>query len=353
MAEQIKSLKILEQYPDKVSKFEVQQVDMPVCGDNEVLIKVMGAAICGSDKHFYEGLLKMKKIPLAMGHEFSGEITAVGKNVSNTKPGDRVVCELQVNYCGLCKVCHSGATHLCMHKNCLGLDMEGAYAQYIAMPANMVHILPDSVSYKAGAVVEPAAIVATGLLERAKVQPEDVVVIFGAGPLGLCALQMSKAVGASKVVLVETFNKKRSEKAKELGADYVIDDPNVDVPKFVMELTNGFGADLCVDCAGAEGSLNDAIHCLHKDGRISYIGVPFKPVTADFFTVACNAISIIGTYASTSSSWDRVISMVARGALNLETLVTHTYPLEEYKDAFGVLVNNEAIKVVFTPNGAI
>jgi L-iditol 2-dehydrogenase len=349
----MKALRILEQYQGKPSKFEIAQVDIPEYGDNEVLIKVMGAAICGTDKHFYEGLIKVPKIPIIMGHEFSGEIVAVGKNVKNTKPGDRIVCELQVDYCGVCKVCHSGATHLCRHKKCPGLDMEGSYAQYIAMPANMVHKLPDAVSYRAAAVTEPAAIVATGLLERCRVFPEEIVVIFGAGPLGLCALQMCKAVGANTVIMVEGYNKKRSDKAKELGADYVIDDPETDVVKFVMELTNGLGADLCVDCAGAEQSLNDSIHCLHKNGRICYIGVPFKPLTADFFTLVCNAVNIISTYASTSSAWDTVISMVARGALDLESLVTHTYDLEDYMDAFRVLVNNEAIKVVFTPNGAL
>ena len=353
MSKMMKSLRMTEQYDGKPSSFSLDQVEIPECGDNDVLIKVMGAAICGTDKHFYEGLLKIPDLPLALGHEFSGEIVEVGKNVKNTQPGDRVVCELQVDYCGVCKVCHSGATHLCSHKKCPGLHMEGCNAEYIVMPGNMVHKLPDSVSYKAAAVTEPAAVVATGLLERCRVNPEDIVVIFGAGPLGLCALQMCKAVGANTVVMVEAYNKIRSEKAKELGADYVIDDENVDVPAFVKELTGGLGADLCVECSGAEKALNDAIHCLHKNGRISYIGVPFRPLTIDCITLVCNAINIITTYASSSSAWDMVISMVARGALDLETLVTHTYPLEEYEKAYGVLVSNEAIKVVFAPNGDI
>lgn len=353
MQGKMKAVRIIDQPPGQMAKLELQEMDIPSYGDNEVLVKVRGAAICGSDKHFYDGNLKMLKMPLTLGHEFSGEIAAAGKNVKNTKVGDRVVSELQIEPCGMCKVCHDGKTHLCRHKHCPGLDMEGAYAEYIAMPASQIHVLPDLVSLKAAAVTEPAAVVATGLLERCGVKPEEFVVVFGAGPLGLAALQMCKAVGASKVVMVEGYNAERANMARKLGADLVIDDPKQDVPKTIMEMTNGFGADLCVDCAGVEASLNDAIHCLHKDGRISYIGVPGGYLSADFNTVAMNALSIISTYASSSSAWDKVISMTARGALDLGSLVTHQFPLEEFEEAFRVLVDNEAIKVIFTPHGPL
>lgn len=368
MAEEMNAVQITAHETGKYSKVELRRVRKPSYGPDQALIKVKGAAICGSDVHYANGDWPTRgKPPITMGHEFCGEIEALGENAKGFQVGDRVVCELPVGFCGTCKMCTSGYRNLCYNKLAPGIDIDGAYSQYVAMPVNLLHKLADSISYTAAAVMEPASIVSTGIL-RCPVKPGDFVVVFGAGTLGLSAVQMAKAMGAKKVVLVEYDNKVRGEMGRKLGADAVYYSSEMgrnvptpagtmagDIVPIILGMSDdGHGADLVIECSGAEEALADAMFLLRRNGNIVYVGVPRGPITVDTRVLVSQSINMITSYASSPVGWKMVLDLVEMGKLDLESLVTNKYPLEDFDQAFDVLMNTRsAIKCVLMPNGDI
>ena len=215
---------------------ELRDVAMPVFGDHEILIRIRASGVCGTDYHIYTGEYQSFP-PHIVGHEFSGEIVEVGSKVTQLKPGDRVISELNVESCGICRYCKTGNPQICLSKKAPGTHIDGSYAEFQKMPAHLIHMLPDSVTFEDAAVIEPAAIVAHSLLERTKVEPQDFVVVLGPGPIGLLSLQMAKQYGARTVVMVGTDvdEKHRLPLAKKLGADYVMNASRGDVAQKIIE----------------------------------------------------------------------------------------------------------------------
>ena len=181
----------------------LKELPKPNFNEDEVLIKVKAVGICGTDAHIYSGDVATE-IPVVIGHEFSGIVEETGAKVTDIKTGDRIVSRLNLGVCGVCRACLTGNPHMCEHRTCPGFKLDGAYAEYIKMDPKMLVKISENVTYEQGALVEPMAIVTHALLERTKIEPEDLVVIYGPGPIGLIALQMAKLNGASKVIMVGT-----------------------------------------------------------------------------------------------------------------------------------------------------
>jgi L-iditol 2-dehydrogenase len=335
------TMKAVVKFDKGKGNMEIRQVNIPKIKNNEVLIKIKAASVCGSDIHIWEGEHDLDT-PIIMGHEFSGQIVEVGSEVKNYKVSDRVVGELRHEYCKVCKLCKQGNTHLCYSKKAPGFQKPGFYAEYVTMPEEMLHRIPDNVSFEEASMCEPAAVVLTGLLELTKIEPEDIVVIIGAGPIGLIAQQMAKIAGARAVVMV-AYNKIRVQKSKELNIDYFIDDRSINVKDFMDNLTNGLGADVVVDCTGTANGINLGIDILRKLGRLCIIGYPVGELSINMQKAVYKAINIICTYATTGTSWDRVLSMLERGALDLGTLISHREPLENYEKIYLETKNKKGI----------
>jgi L-iditol 2-dehydrogenase len=341
--------------------FEVRAAAVPTPGPQEVLCRIRGVAICGSDPEIIRGDLAgiwPPAYPFTPGHEWSGEIVAVGDGVLDFKAGDRVSGEAHKG-CGYCRNCLEGRYNLCEnygrpetgHRH-YGFISPGAYAQYNVYSIRSINLLPAAISFREGALVDTAGAGLHGL-ELAGVKPGDTVVIIGPGPIGLIAMRFAKALGAARVIVVGRGP--RLESAAALGADAVVDFAHEDAVAAVRALTNNLGVDLACECSGAPGTFDQSVRMVRKGGRVSLVGVATDKVREElpFKYIVHNEIAIFGSRANPNVA-RRIIGMMASGRLKVRDLITHTFPLEDFAKGLDTFVNRRdgVIKVVIEPNGA-
>ncbi len=342
-------------------KFEVQEVTVPKIDRDELLCKIRAVAICGSDPEIIRGDLAgywPPSFPFIPGHEWAGEVVAVGEEVFNFAPGDRVAGQAHKG-CGVCSKCLDGKYNLCEnygktetgHRH-YGFINQGAYAQYNAYSAKSVNKLPDNIPYKEGALVDTAGVVVHGM-NLTGITVGGTVAVIGPGPIGLIAMRMAKVLGAAKVIIVG--RRKRLERAKELGADFIIDFENEDPVGAIRRVTSGMGVDEAFECSGASGTFRQAVQSVKRGGRVGLLGVPAGNVeeSLPFGYIVSNEIAIFGSKANPNVS-DKVIPLIASGQLKLDDLISHIYPLEKFADALETFIQRRdgAMKVVIEPNGA-
>lgn len=329
----------------------LQDVAIPEIGDEDALIRVKATGVCGSDAHMWTGEIQTV-IPVIVGHEFSGIVEKIGSRVSGVKVGDRVISRLNVNICGRCRNCTTGNIQMCETRTSPGFLIDGSYAEYISMGAKNLIGLPDNISFEVGATVEPMAIVAHALIERATVEQEDAVVVFGPGPIGLIAMQMARAAGAAKVFVVGTNVDEplRLPLALKLGADAVFNVQKCNVEEEIRKLLGGNGADLVVDASGSPVAINTGIHLLRRQGRMCAIGLPTKSeLPVEWLLATQKSLKLITTYSSSPWAWNVVVSMLNRGAIDGQSLITHTAPMAEYEKIFAEIVKGNLVKAVLLP----
>lgn len=329
----------------------LKNVSKPEIKKGEALIRVKAVGVCGTDIHIYNNEVNVDT-PVIIGHEFCGVIEKMDSERMDIQKGDKVVSRLNLGVCGTCKACLSGNPHMCEKRSCPGFKRDGAYAEYIAIDAGQLVKLENSVDYKTGALAEPMAIVAHALLERTRVEPEDTVVIFGPGPIGLIAQQMAKLNGAGKIIMVGTDVDEhlRVPIARKTGADHTLNAQKEDVAERVRELTNGKGADLVVEASGAAPATNSGIEVLRRQGRMCVLGLPAKRESqVNWLTAAEKSLNIVFNYSSSPISWEYVASMLNRQALQTEELITHCYPIEDYERMFNDIKKGIVIKGILLP----
>ena len=235
-------MKAVVKYGKGKGLVEIREVPEPKIKEDEVLIEVKAVSVCGSDLHIYHDSHPYWP-PMILGHEFSGVIAEVGKEVKGWKVGDRIVTETRTGSCGICYTCQSGFPQVCEQKRAYGIGINGAYTKYVAGPARLLHRLPENVSFEVGAVIEPTAICVTSILERSQLQAGESVVVTGPGPIGLISLAIAKSAGAKLVGITGRSSDEgiRFEKARELGADFTINVDQEDPMKKILEMTSGLG----------------------------------------------------------------------------------------------------------------
>lgn len=340
--------------------WEIQEVPVPKPGPEEVLCRIGGVAICGSDPEIIHGGLAgtwPPSYPFIAGHEWAGRVVALGNDVTDFKVGDRVAGEAHKG-CGHCRNCLKGRYTLCLnygkpetgHRH-YGFTNNGAYAQYSVYHIKSITKLPDQVSYKEAAMCDTAGVALHGL-ELAGIEPGSTVAVLGPGPIGVMAMKLAKAMGAARVIVVG--RPPRLEKAKELGADEIVDFSGCDPVEAVRELTGGLGVSVALECSGAPGTLVQCIRMCQKGGKVVMLGVAKDGVTEAIplkYTTH-NEISILGSRANPNVS-HKVIDLIAGKRMDVKRMVTHTYPLDEIGEAFHTFENriDGAMKVVIYPNG--
>ena len=324
---------------------------------DEILLEIGYCGICGTDLHEYlmgpivtpasPHPLTGVTLPQTMGHEFGGTVAEVGPGVTGVKPGDRVsVCPAIV--CGDCDMCRQGLGQLCTRFACTGLSAEtGALAQYAIVTESQVFKVPDAVTDIEAAVMEPACVAAYGV-DRAGVVGGDVVLITGAGPIGILSAMYADAVGASTVVISEP-NANRAALAKSLDIGPVIDPSQGGLADFLADLTGGSGVDLAIECSGSTPGLEAAVLNTRRRGNVVQTGLHTKPATVDMMRVAEREITIIGSWAWNLHEWPRIIRLVASGKFPISRAVTSTIPLADVvTKGFDVLVDpaGDQVKVL-------
>lgn len=339
--------------PEMSRKIKEQlEVKLPVAPD-QVLIQVEYVGVCGSDVHYFHdgrcGTFKVEKdrdIPFMLGHECAGTVVEVGANVTNLKPGDRVCCEPSVT-CGKCEFCKSGHYNLCENVVFWATPpVQGCYMKYVPFQADLCFKLPDNVSCKAGALVEPFA---TGMYaaEKGEITVGHTVVILGSGCIGLMTMTACKARGASKIIVCD-LEDIRLAKAKELGADYVINSGKEDAIARIRELTDGRGPDVVFETAGSKYTIAQTAHIARRGGRIVLVGMSAEEeITYNFGQVMAKELEIRSLFRYVNM-FPKSVAAVASGLAQIEKVATHEYSLSDIQKGFedSIYKKNEVVKAV-------
>ncbi len=327
----------------------VEDVPMPSVREaDDVLVEVHYCGICGTDLHEYlmgpivtpatPHPLTGATLPQTLGHEFSATVVEVGPSVRDVTLGDRVAIMPAIT-CGRCYYCRRGMGHLCLSFACTGLSAEtGGLAQFATLKEYQVAVLPDEVSDQEGAVIEPASVAAYGV-ERAGVTGGDVVLVTGAGPIGILSALYASAVGASTVVIAEP-NANRASLARAMDIGPVVDPGSDGFGDLLNDLTSGIGVDLAVECSGSTPGLATCLTSTRRRGSIVQTGLHTKPATLDAMALSEKDISLHGSWCWWATDWPRVIRMVASGKYPVAKAVTATIPLADVVEkGFDVLVD--------------
>ena len=330
-------------------KLEYRRVEVPALDEGDILVRVGKALTCGTDvKTYRRGHPKILP-PTIFGHEFGGEVVEVGSRVIRFKPGDRVVAA-NTAPCNTCFYCKRGQHNLCED---LIINL-GAFAEFIRVPELIVqqnaYLIPDHLPYEEAAAMEPLACVVHGQ-DLLQIQPGESVVIVGAGgPIGLMHLQLALRQGASPVIAID-LSDNRLKVADLLGATQIVNPEREDSRKIVHELTEGRGADVVIESAGSLKAWSEAIDLVRKGGRVQWFGgLPSgTEITLDTVRVHYDELTIFGVYHATPLSFERALSMISEGVVDIKPLITGELPLERLQEALDMMYNGECVKMAIQP----
>lgn len=334
-----------------VGFLELRDVAVPHPGPGEVLIEVDACGVCGTDIHVMHDKFPYWP-PVILGHEFAGKVVEAGPNVSLVSIGERVVGEPHTQACGHCYLCRTGNIQICPTKRSPGWGIDGAFARYLKMPEKLLHRIPDGMSSEIAAVVEPTANVVHDVIERARVEAGDFVVVLGPGPIGLLAGLAARAGGARHVVMIGTPADEavRLTKARALGFNTVINLALTDPLEVVRDLTGGLGADLVIECSGSAAAIASAIDLVRKKGRVCSIGLTGKDaISFPWDKAAFKVCDLFFNLSTSYTSWDRTIHLIATGQIPAGEVITHRMPLAQWRQAFDEIEAQRALKVLLIP----
>ncbi len=323
----------------------LQEIAKPEYGPNDVLIKVRKAAICGTDLHIYlwdEWAQKTIPVPMAIGHEFMGEIVEVGNEVQGLSVGDRVSGEGHIT-CGHCRNCRAGRRHLCRNTIGLGVNRPGAFAEYVAMPASNVFKLTKHISDDVGAILDPLGNAVHTTLSFDLVG-EDVL-ITGAGPIGLMAIRIALTVGARRVVITDV-DPYRLELAKKMGVTRAVQAEQESLKEIMPQLDILEGFDIGLEMSGKIQALQQMLATMNHGGRIALLGIISGEQAIDWSQVIFKGLFIKGIYGREMfETWYKMSSLLSSG-LDVTPIITHQFAMDEFQQAFDVLQSGRAGKVI-------
>lgn len=315
----------------KPGEISVLERPMPAEPDkDEVIVRVKAAGICGSDLHIYHGRSAFATYPRVIGHEIAGEIYKAGSMVKDFKPGDKVAVDPVIS-CGECYACRIGRHNVCSSVKVLGVHVDGGYSKYIKVNAGNVHRIPDYLSWEEAAVIEPFSIAAEAV-DRGRLCAGDSVLICGAGPIGLVILQAVKRVGA-KAMIIDIIDS-RLERAKEMGADQVVNTGKTDLEKVVMDFTNSEGVNLIFEATGSISLFELCVSRLvSQAGRIVVLGFPEEPAKIAPIDIMKRELDIVGSRLN-RNKFPEVIRWLEAKKIEPSAIISHVFPMERVKEAF-------------------
>jgi threonine 3-dehydrogenase len=326
----------------------VKEVEIPAIRDNEVLVKVKRAAICGTDIHiyFWSAFAQQRlKLPMIFGHEFCGEVVEVGRTVKRVKKGDIVAAETHIP-CEVCFQCNTGLMHVCKDMKIIGVHSTGAFSEYTALPEICAWRISPALSPDVGAVYEPFGI-GVHALTRHKVAGKRVLVA-GAGPIGQFAVAVARLSGAMTIFSTDVSDD-RLAMATRMGADVVLNPRRQDVVAEIMRRTDGFGIDIFVELSGNEQACQTGLKALRRGGAVSLVGLFNDPVTLDLVNdVIYKEATVYGITGRTMfGSWAEASDILDSGKIDISPVITHHYPLEKFDEAFETAASGKAGKIIF------
>ena len=319
----------------------------PEIRPDEVLVNVKRAGICGTDLHIYnwdEWSSSRVKPPLVLGHEFAGVVAEVGSLVATVEPGDVVSAESHI-ICGVCEHCREGEGHVCRDTTIIGVDRDGAFANYVAVPATNVIRVPSDIPIDQAAVFDPLGNAFHTVL-TADI-PGRTVAVLGCGPIGLFAVGIANAAGASRVIAVEILDH-RLEMAREMGADILLNPKRDDVEAAVREVTRGYGADVVCEMSGHPDAVRQALRICRNAGRVQALGLPHGEVSLDLADdLIFKGVTVYGVIGRRIfQTWIQMREFLASGLLDISSVITHRLNLENFEEGLQAIESGEAGKVI-------
>jgi threonine 3-dehydrogenase len=336
--------------PARGLSFETATV--PGIAPTDVLVRVKTASICGTDLHIYgwdrwsQGRIKP---PVTLGHEFCGVVDRVGDEVTAVRVGDFVSAEMHVN-CGHCHQCRVGEAHICQNLRIIGIDQDGAFAEFVKIPASNIIKLDPSIPEHYGAILDPLGNAVHTVLAGAIAG--RTVLVTGCGPIGLMSIAVAKACGSSTVFATET-NEQRRVMAKRMGADVVLNPAAEDAVEKILAETDSTGVDVLLEMSGNPTAIQQGFQALRAGGRASLLGIPTESVPLDLVNdVIFKGATVQGIYGRRMyETWVQMTALLKAGRLNLEPLFGERAPLEKFETAFAKLQGGLAGKILLYPDG--
>ncbi|MDH4048283.1 MAG: L-threonine 3-dehydrogenase [Gammaproteobacteria bacterium] len=323
----------------------LQDIRKPEPGHNDVLIKVQRTAICGTDIHIYQWddwARKTIPVPLAVGHEFSGEVVEFGSEVNGFAVGDRVSAEGHIT-CGVCRNCRAGRRHLCINTAGVGVNRQGAFADYISVPAFNVFKLPKAITSDMASILDPLGN-ATHTALSFDLVGEDVL-ITGAGPIGIMAVAIARYAGARHVVITDV-NEYRLELARKMGASVALNVKSGSLDDTMRELGMEEGFDVGMEMSGNPSAFRDLLRTMHHGGKVALLGIPPEQTAIDWTQVIFKGLILKGIYGREMfETWYKMSSMLQSG-LNIEPVITHRFPIDDFQDAFDLMESGQSGKII-------
>ena len=323
----------------------MEDIKKPDVGHNDVLIKVNRTAICGTDIHIFkwdDWAQATIPVPMAVGHEFSGEIVDMGIEVKGYEIGDRVSAEGHIT-CGYCRNCRAGRRHLCMNTVGVGVNRQGAFAEYLSVPAFNVFKLPDAISDDMASILDPLGN-ATHTALSFDLVGEDVL-ITGAGPIGIMAVAIARFAGARHVVITDV-NDYRLDLANKMGATRTINVSKGTIDETMKELGMVEGFDVGMEMSGNPQAFRDMLRTMHHGGKVAILGIPPGDMAIDWNDVIFKGLILKGVYGREMfETWYKMSSMLQSG-LNMDPIITHHFDIDEFQPAFELMESGQSGKVI-------
>ncbi len=337
----MKALQVEEPDVLQIIEKEIPQIE----NKNEVRIKVKAVGICGSDIHIYHGTNPMATYPRVIGHEVVGVVDEVGIDVDKVKVGDRVILE-PIEYCGECYACKQGRGNVCESLIVRGVHKDGGFQEYLTADSQHFLKLPDEITFTQAVMIEPYTI-GYQSNSRGQVKADDLVLIFGAGPAGLIAMDVAKEIGA-KCIIVD-INDQRLKLAEYFGADYTLNSMKEDLEKKVMDISKGMGPNVVFDAVGTGPIFAQAIKLASVAGHVVSMGFVTEPAPISIVDITKKELDVSGTrlqHDKFQMAADNIVSKIDK----LNKMITHTFPLDEYKKAFDLATSGDQSvgKIVIT-----
>jgi threonine 3-dehydrogenase len=334
---------------------ELVEVPTPAPGPGEVLVEVHAASICGTDLHILHwdpwAAKRLTSLPMTFGHEIAGRVVAIGSEVHHVRPGAFVAAEGHV-FCGFCPTCRSGRMHICERLRILGVDFDGGFADYVAIPERNAWEVDRRIPAEVASIHDPfgnavhTAFSGDGATELVTAT----VAVLGCGPIGLFAVGICRAAGARQVIAVEP-NEFRQQLAKQMGADIVVDPTKEDPVEAVHAATEGHGAEVVLEMSGVPRVIDQGTRMLAPGGRMSLLGLPSEPVPLDLTDqVIFKEARLVGvTGRELFRTWQQMTTLLTTGMVDVAPVITHRFPLERFAEAFEVAGSGRSGKVILLP----
>ena len=342
-------MKALLKYAPGDGNVEIRDVDEPIARDDQVKIEVAFGGVCGTDIHVLHDSFRNYP-PVILGHELSGTVVEIGRQVQGVSRGRRVaVLGATTVTCGECEHCRSGYFIFCAQRRGMGHGVNGGFARYIVARPDQLYAIPDGMTLEEGALSEPFAAIVQAVLEIGRVRAGETAVVSGPGPMGLLCLKLLAAEGVRTIVAGTAGDRARLDAARRFGAATVVDVGAGDLGEAVRDVTGGRGADVAFECAGHPASVRGCLESLRPMGRHVQVAICGREIPFPIDRIFYKQLTVAGSICYTARTWARMFEIFTEGRIALGDLVSHKLPITDWRTAFDLVLNRQSLKVLMYP----